>query len=826
MRSKFVALLFFGSGFAALVYEVVWFQLLRLVIGASSLSLGILLASFMGGMCLGSLCLPLVVPARLHPLRVYAALELALGGIGCSLPWWLPRVSDWYQQHAADSLTGITARAVVAGVALIPPAMLMGATLPAVARWVKDNPKGLSQLGIFYGANLAGAVLGCLAAGFVLLPRTDVVFASNVAAVINVTVAALAILLAYSSAYQPAEDLANPPASADGYLSQRFGVVAALSGFAALGAEVVWTRLLSLLFGSTVYTFAIILAVFLSGLGIGSTLAAGWIRWSRHPLRWLVVAQLAIVFLVPYANFMITGRLPYYARPVVSTTSDTYAVFAHDAWRAAAAILPAAIIWGASFPLTLAAAGGGQGDTGRLVGRMYAANTLGAVLGSLVTSGFLIPFFGSQRTQQVLVLVSGMAALLAIGAARSFRAVGNADEDHPSWAYKTKHGADLVFHWLAGRRGRAFVGLLTVVGLFCVSAPPKGFYGRSLEPYSWRYGGTDDIFVREGRSTTVAVQKLKFIDIRYLCVGGKIEASNMPKDLRTELMLGHLPALLHPSARKTLTVGMGTGTTAGSFVLYPEVEHIAICEIEPVVREAAKNYFSKENNAVVDDRRTHFHFDDARHYLAATNERFDVITSDPINSWIRGASALYSREYYELCKEHLKPGGIMVQWIPLYEKDLATAKCELATFLGVFPSATLWTSWTSREGDDERHDLIAIGQAEAASIDLAELERAIHSNAGVKAALGQVNLGTIPELMGQFVCRGEDLQPWLLDAELNEELSLRLEYLAGLSLWMQSHTEIFQEIATYRSYPADLLENDAAYKDEIARRLKVPTPAE
>jgi spermidine synthase len=822
MRSLLVILLFVGSGFAALVYEVVWFQLLRLVIGASSLSLGILLASFMGGMCLGSLCLPLLVPARFHPLRVYASLELALGAIGCSLPYWLPRLSDWYVRHAAESITGVSARAVVAGIVLVPPAMLMGATLPAVARWVKNTPGGMSQLGFFYGGNLAGAVLGCLAAGFVLLPRTDVFYASNVAAAVNVMVAAMAVALAYCCPHHVAEvQSSNPPASAGGYLSRRFGIVAALSGFAALTAEVVWTRSLSMLFGSTVYTFAILLAIFLSGLGIGSALAAGCVRWNRHPWRWLVVAQLAIVVLVPYANHMITGKLPYLSRPEVATTSAVNAVFAHDTWRAAIAILPAAIFWGASFPLTLAAARIGHDDLGRFVGRMYAANTVGAVLGSLLASTVLIPVIGSRSTQQIIVLVSGLAAVLAIGAGTRLSVAGSPAESDLA-TNKWQHAADGAFRSMATRRGLLTVIALLAVSMLCVTAPPEGMFGRSLEPYWWRRDGADDVFLREGRSTTVVVQKRKFGDIRYLCVGGKVEASNLQPDMRNQFMLGHLPALLHPAAKKTLTVGLGTGMTAGSFVLHPEIEQIAICEIEPAVREAANAHFRKENNAVVEDRRTEIHFDDARHFLATTNERFDIITSDPVNSWIRGASTLYSREYYELCKRHLNPNGVMVQWIPLYEKDRATAKCELATFLRVFQSATLWTSWTNRDGHDERHDLIVIGQVTPATIDLAELERRINSNSAVNGALEQVNLGTIPELVGQFVCRGEDLKPWLEDAEINQDRSLRLEYLAGLSLWMKRHNEIFREIAAFRRYPADLFENDAAYKDEILRRLHVP----
>src|SRR5262245_17288153 len=197
-----VAALFVGSGFAAMMYELAWFQLLRLVIGASWISLAVLLATFMGGMCLGSLALPFVLPARFHPLRVYAFLELAIGAMGGAMPVWLPWLSQWYHANVHPSFTGITVRAFVAAVCVLPPTILMGATLPAIARWVRTTPKGLSQLGIFYGANIFGAVAGCVVAGFILLPQTDVNFTSSVAAAINVLVAAAALALSYFAPYQ------------------------------------------------------------------------------------------------------------------------------------------------------------------------------------------------------------------------------------------------------------------------------------------------------------------------------------------------------------------------------------------------------------------------------------------------------------------------------------------------------------------------------------------------------------------------------------------------------------------------------------------------
>jgi spermidine synthase len=248
------------------------------------------------------------------------------------------------------------------------------------------------------------------------------------------------------------------------------------------------------------------------------------------------------------------------------------------------------------------------------------------------------------------------------------------------------------------------------------------------------------------------------------------------------------------------------------------VENV-ICEIDPVVRDAARTYFAKENNGVIDHERTRIHIDDARHYLAVTNEKFDIITADPINSWIRGAAALYSAEYFELCKRRLNPGGIVVQWIPLYEKDLATAKCELATFLEAFPDATIWSSWAKGDDIDLAQDVILVGQLQPAPIDVAEIARRIESNPPLKASLAEVGLATVPEIIGQYAGYGKDLKNWLAGAEINRDRSLRLEYLAGFSLWRWQSIAIYEDILEHRRYPAELLINDGPHEADIRRRL-------
>src|SRR5947208_4561548 len=253
-------LLLAGSGCAALIYEIVWFQLLQLVIGSSAVSLGLLLAAYMGGLCLGSALLPRIVSRNYHPLRVYAVLELGIGVLGLAVLFGLPLIGRMYVATATQGVIGLVERGIIAALCLLPPTVLMGASLPAISRWLETTSEGVSWMGLLYAGNIAGAVFGCLLAGFYLLRVYDMATATYVAAAVNIEVAVLAYLMA-SARGSPVEtiaaprdresaaagrDAASPPGARVVY------VAIALSGFCALAAEVVWTRLLALLLGATV----------------------------------------------------------------------------------------------------------------------------------------------------------------------------------------------------------------------------------------------------------------------------------------------------------------------------------------------------------------------------------------------------------------------------------------------------------------------------------------------------------------------------------------------------------------------------------------------
>ncbi|HSW50463.1 MAG TPA: fused MFS/spermidine synthase, partial [Bryobacteraceae bacterium] len=329
-------------------------------------------------------------------------------------------------------------------------------------------------------------------------------------------------------------------------------------------------------------------------------------------------------------------------------------------------------------------------------------------------------------------------------------------------------------------------------------------------------GFAEPLFVGEGINSSVAVSKMHD-GTRQFHVAGKVEASADLQDMRMERMLGHLPALVHPGPRSALVVGCGAGVTAGSFVTYPEIESIVICELEPLVPKVVAHYFTRENHGVLEDPRTEVVYDDARHYVLTTRRKFDVITSDPIHPWVKGAAILYTREYFEMCKRLLNPGGVVVQWVPLYESTLETVKSEIATFAAVFPDATIWSNNMGGPG----YDVVLLGQAGPARIDVDALESRLArpDYARVAESLAAVRFASVAAVLQTYAGRTRDLGAWLRGAPINEDRSLRLQYLAGMGVNIHGAEFIFEDMLLHRKFPDDLFAASAARREALRKEL-------
>jgi spermidine synthase len=791
-------IMFVGSGCSALIYEIVWFQLLELVIGSSTVSLGILLGTFMGGMCLGSLLFARLVSRHRHPLRVYAAMEFCIGVIGLGILFGMPILAGIYTAWAGAGIFGLMVRSLVAAVCLIPPTLLMGATLPAISRWVETTPRGVSWLGFFYGGNIAGAVLGSLLAGFYLMRAYDISVTTFVAVALNVVVSLIAIVVAQATSYTAGfeeSEVRVAGAAWPIYLS------IALSGMTALASEVIWTRVLSLLFGATVYTFSLVLAVFLIGLGIGSTIGSALSHQLKRPRVALAWCQVLLCAAMAWAAFMLTESLPYW--PIDPSIANTKVAFTMqlDLVRSLWAVLPAAILWGASFPLALAAVASRGQDPARLVGGVYAANTVGAIVGSLGASLIFVVWMGSQHAQQAMIVISALSALFASG----------------STAFGAESGVRLSKYSL-------LVSVLMVAGytelaIAAVHPLPARLveYGR-FAPL--RGAANKTIYVGEGLTASVAVSDLPD-GIRNYHNAGKVQASSDPADMRLQRMLGHLTTLIPENPRKVLVIGCGAGVTAGAVSIEPRLAQETIAEIEPLVPRVVSTYFANYNFDVIRNPKVRVQVDDGRHFLLTTKEKFDGITSDPLDPWVKGAAALYTREFFEIAKQHLNPGGVVTQFVQLYESNEDAVKSEVATFLEAFPNGMVFANTVQGQG----YDVVLVGQVEPSKIDIDKVQARLNSPEYAKVAqsLRDIGIYSAVDLAGTYAGSATDLQPWTKDAMINRDRNLRLQYLAGLSLNTYSADPIYIDMTKTARYPENLFTGSDETLAALRRTIKFPS---
>ncbi len=776
-----LVLLFVGSGCAALIYEVVWLQMITLIVGSSAISLGVVLGTFMGGMCLGSLLLSRYVSRAEHPMKVYAYLELGIAAFGLLLPFLLPLAGGLYFAIAGSGMTGLVLRGLFCALVLLIPTLLMGATLPAIARWVESTSKGVSWLGFFYGGNIAGGVIGCLLAGYYLLRVTDTRTASFVAVALNVVVAIAALLLAKESSYagkRPASDAPRPPLFAVPPGSWPVYVAIALSGFTALGSEVVWTRLLSLNLGGTTYTFSLILGVFLMGLGLGSSVGAslaGSVKDARTALGWF---QMALMAAIAWAAFALTQAVPFW--PVDPTLSlGPWFTFQMDFVKTAFAVLPGAFLWGASFPLALAATMGEDRDPGVMVGTVYAANTVGAIFGAVLASVAFIPLLGTQNSQRMMVMFAAASALLILVL-------------FPSQTAAAAGGA---------MRRLGALAVAVAIGGFLVTTvapvPPLlvGF-GRFAARRYFDHG--EFIFVGEGMNSSMAVSLLSNGVLNYHNAG-KVQASSEPQDMRLQRMLGHLATLIPENPKSVLVIGFGAGVTAGSVSIDPMVQRQVIAEIEPLVPKVVSTYFGQQNYFVAENPKVEIKVDDARHYLLTTNETFDAITSDPFDPWVKGAATLYTKEFFTLVREKLNPGGVVTVFVQLYESTPEAVKSEVATFFEAFPDGFVFGNTHMGQG----YDIVLVGQKDPIPIDVdmiqAKLDRP--EFAPVRQSMAELGMYSAVDLLSTFGMEAKYLKPWTADAQINMDRNLRLQYLAGFGLNMYRQAEIYSSMLQYKRWP-------------------------
>jgi spermidine synthase len=668
------ACLFF-SGASALVYEVVWMRHLRLVTGATTAAVSTVLAVYMGGLALGAFLFGRVADRSRAPLRLYGYLEAAIGAYALLLPFLLESSTPAYVSLARSTaghpaLLGAV-RAGMGALLLLVPTVLMGGTLPVLVRCVGRTPSRFGRdLGLLYGLNLAGAVVGTVAAAFLLMPRLGVRGATLAAATVNLAIGAVCIL---RGGQQGAAETGGAPAperpEAGGEPARtplRLVLLAVVffSGYASMGYEVLWTRILLFTFTSTVQAFAIILATFLAGLALGSGLFAAsegrFDRWRTLAAVQCLAGVLSLLF-VPAslaAMSILQGATGGGERTI--TLAMTLA--------AAFVILLPATVMGLVFPLASRLLAGDLAHAGRGIGRAYTANTVGGVLGSLVTAFVSIPLLGLKNSL-LLLAVSQMAL---------------------GWAIVPLSG-------LPRRRGRWLMAG-SGLGLAVAVAAALVFL---TGPNPFDHVAADTIAAhRDDVTASVSVVREPRGGRALRIDGFEAAAADPPRrdgqpvdDPRSAYMglMTHIPMLLHPDPRRLLVICFGTGTTAGAGLAHPGASVVTV-DINATVFAFA-DHFAEANHDVARDERARLVVDDGRNFLLTTRETFDVITSEPMPPRFAGVSSLYSREYYQLARERLAPGGLLAQWLPFHLVSVGEARAILRSVQEVFPQTTLWVQY-------------------------------------------------------------------------------------------------------------------------------------
>lgn len=727
------ALMFVVSGACALTYQVVWSRLLASIFGVTAFAVSTVLVSFMGGMALGAYLLGTRVDRAARPLRVFAMLEAGIGAYALLLPFLLAAAGGFYDHLfplLPDSfLLKSSIRFVMSLSLLLVPTVLMGGTLPALGRGLlrRKDRVGLA-VGLLYFVNTLGAAIGCFLAGFWLLPLFGLNRTTWLAVFFNFAVATTAFLL----------DRKDEPVAAElGTLPAGEGValttpaswplwVAFGSGLAALAFEVIWFRVLVLVFGSTVYSFSAMLSVFLLGLAIGSAIFGPWSDRTRVPVRLLALTQGCVAVTV-LAGSLAVNHIPLFFLSMLRDFGITYEGMTRTKMVLSfLTIFPPALAFGGTFPVVVRLASAmGQG-TGTSIGRVYTWNTAGAIVGAFVTGFVLLPTVGTEIT---LKLVVAVAIALAFGSLLAEPGRLNARWAAPAGLGIVVLIVTLVF---APRWDRTLLGagVYFEPHLFIDDAGSVSVTG-VVADYQLK------TFTEGYNDTIISFESPKG---KFITVNGSATASDAFEDMLSQRMVGHLPMLFHPGPIRTVAVvGLGAGVTAGAMGVY-DIEKMTAVELEKGVLVASR-FFGDRNDGVLDNPRVDLRIDDGRNFFRLSSERFDVISSHPNFPSLSGSGALFSKDYLEQCKAHLAPGGVVCHWAPLWRTRHEDWKMIVGTFADVFPHVRVFTAGLTT---------ILLGRMEPfPPVDLAEL-RARFDREAVGRSLREVGVRGPLEVLSYY----------------------------------------------------------------------------
>ena len=677
-----ISIIFFFSGLSALVYQLLWMRHLGFIFGNTIYASATVLTAFMGGLALGSHLFGRYAERLKNPLKCFAWLEWGIAAYALSMPLMFSGLRLVYRfayRHVSDSLLFLTPmRFVLAFILLLLPTVLMGGTLPVIIRGLARGDQEFGKrLGWFYGINTLGAVAGIFACGFYLIPAVGLT-CTNVIAVATDAIAGTGswLLARYGTLPTPErEPLRQRFRFRDMPLASRYAFLSAiLCGSVSLALEVIWFRALILVFGSTTYSFTVMLGVFLLGISLGSLLIARFLDRMHNGLLPLLGTAVALIGLCTLASLYYFDRGPEFLLRQLMKHDSTWQSMNRARFMISAAHLALpALLFGIAFTAAGRIVRRDEPSSSGSVGMVYALNTLGAVAGSFVGGFIMLPHLGIERSLFLLGML-----MAAVGLATLF----------------------IKGHHLFFRIGSALAAAVLLLALLI--APPawnKEFLsaGAFFSPFNFIRDGKITLretimndrllHYEEALSSTVSVHLSNNERILFR-IDGKTEADQSPRGMMQQRMVAHLPMLFHPNAKKAVNIGLGAGVSFGALGCYP-LHHLEVVEIEPAVQNAAR-IWADLNHGILDNPAAILTINDGRNHLFATTNRYDVITADPFEPVVGGASHLFTSDYFRLAASRLEPDGIMCQWVPMYEMSTYDYLMIIRTFVSEFPNTALF----------------------------------------------------------------------------------------------------------------------------------------
>jgi spermidine synthase len=748
------------SGFTGLAYEVIWTRLLVRSLGATSLAVTTVLASYMAGLALGSILFGRLIDRKGNPLRVYGLLQLGIAVFAVAFPLILRMLNPLYAQiypSLQDRFYLLSfARFVLCFLVLLIPTCLMGGTLPVLSRFVTTGMSTLTErVGRLYALNTLGAVGGVVGTGFLLLPQLGIRNATWLCAALNVGIMIVAFGISRGGRPGGVPDRADTEVVGDGSAPSRrrmILVVFAATGFCALAVEVIWTRILALIIGTTVYAFATMLATFLLGLAVGSAVFAGFAQRTKSPGRslGLLVAAVGITTFLSTHAF---GKLPVLYMIFYEKTGGSGGGLPWFQFAVCSIVmfLPA-FLMGGVFPLVARLYARGLPRVGSEIGVIYAFNTAGAILGSVAGSFLFLRLWGGITSLILISMIYVAIGLVVLIGIPRFR---------PSGARFAMAGGVAVIAAILILNAPAVDRKMMTSGVYRYAPIFKNREGlkRSLRQ-------SKTLYFDEGLDATVAVER--FHDEITLAIDGKVDASTGTGDMTTQVLLAQLPLHFHPKPETLLVIGLGSGVTLGSAQQH-EIASIDCVELLENVVEAS-DHFRQFNYDCLAHPGTNLIVGDARNHLLLTPKLYDVIISEPTNPWISGVNDLFTLEFFRLAKARLAADGIMCAWFHTYHMGDDDVRIMLNTFTAVFPEAVLWMSGGQ--------DLILLGSTRPLKFDSRLM--GIMRKPSVAGDLARIWIHAPEDLLSSYVAGPVGLRSFAESAtQLNTDDNMLLEFSAG-----------------------------------------------